>query len=191
MRIYLFVFFDCLTFSLLTLGFHVIPNYVTADVSVVVQRLSLSAWAVAVVVYCPPPHCVPAATAGNVFLLTVFDMTLVQCRHVSSRFSSYFLCSNVSTGKHNTEATRTCPPLLRAPTPLHSTRDGIVLSALYVETWESTWKDDLSRLEALGSGRVVFIWGPSWISVGSFVIFQVNLFYMNIIFVIIFHVRSV
>jgi len=110
MCIYLFVFFDCLTFSLLTLGFHVIPNYVTADVSVVVQRLSLSAWAVAVVVYCPP-HCVPAATAGNVFLLTVFDMTLVQCRHVSSRFSSYFLCSNVSTGKHNTEATRTCPPL--------------------------------------------------------------------------------
>jgi len=62
MCIYLFVFFDCLTFSLLTLGFHVIPNYVTADVSVVVQRLSLSAWAVAVVVYCPPPlrarrHC--------------------------------------------------------------------------------------------------------------------------------------
>ena len=49
-------FFGCLTFSLLTIGFYVIPYYVTADA---VQRLSLSAWAVVVVVYCPPPTPCP------------------------------------------------------------------------------------------------------------------------------------
>ena len=58
-----------------------------------------------------------------------------------------------------------------------------------------------SRLGALGSGRVVFVWGPSRISVGSFVIVQVDLFYYIfylfilfvyfIIFVLILHVRSV
>jgi len=40
-----------------------------------------------------------------------------------------------------------------------------------------------SRLEAFGSGRVVFIWGSSRILVGSFDCFQVDLFHMNIIFV--------
>jgi len=39
-----------------------------------------------------------------------------------------------------------------------------------------------SRLEALGSGRVVLIWGPSRILVGSFDCFQVDLFHMNVIF---------
>ena len=43
-------------------------------------------------------------------------------------------------------------------------------------------KVNLSRLEALGSGRVVFIWGPSRILVGSFDCFQVDLFHMNVIF---------
>jgi len=39
-----------------------------------------------------------------------------------------------------------------------------------------------SRLEALGSGRVVLIWGPSQILVGSFDCFQADLFHMNILF---------
>ena len=50
------------------------------------------------------------------------------------------------------------------------------------QTWESTWKVDLSRLELLGSGRVVFIWDPSRILMGSFDFFQVDLCSMNIIF---------
>jgi len=50
-------------------------------------------------------------------------------------------------------------------------------------------KSTLSRLEALGSGRVVLIWGPSRILVGSFDCFQVDLFYMNVILPIL-HVRS-
>jgi len=44
-------------------------------------------------------------------------------------------------------------------------------------------KSRLVQVEALGSGRVVFVWGPSGISVGSFVIFQVDLFYLFILFI--------
>ena len=43
-------------------------------------------------------------------------------------------------------------------------------------TWESTLKVDLSRLESLGSGRVLFTWGSSRILAGLFVFFSSSIF---------------